>query len=133
MKTETILGIDYGEKRIGLALASMVAKIASPLATIANSPDVLSDISEITERENVQTIVVGLPRDMQGQDTAQTKITREFISRLASAGYNVIAQDEAATSVKARDELNKRGKPYGKEDVDKLAATYILNDYLESV
>ncbi len=76
-------------------------------------------------------IVIGLPRNMDGQDTSQTTAVRAFSNRLKDElGIPITWQDEAATSAKAIDELNARGKPFVKEDIDALAATYILEDYL---
>jgi len=77
--------------------------------------------------------VVGLPRGMQGQHTAQTAEAEAFAKSLrAQSGLPVHMQDEAVTSKQAEDELKGRGKPYGKGDIDALAATYILQDWLAS-
>jgi len=127
----TILALDVGAARIGLALASRAARLASPYKTIANSPNSVEQLRVICEQEKVREIVIGLPRGMNGQDTAQTTAVQEYGARLAEAVPAPIAwRDEALTSVKAQEELDRRGKPYRREDIDSLAATYILEDYL---
>jgi putative Holliday junction resolvase len=81
---------------------------------------------------DVQGLVVGLPRNMSGEPTAQTESVRQFVARrLNGFGLPVHFQDESLTSVKAEDELKRRKKPYQKGDIDALAATYILDDYME--
>lgn len=127
----TILALDVGAARIGLALASRAARLASPYKTIANTPDSVEQLRAICEREDVKEIVVGLPRGMSGQETAQTTAVREYGQRVASAlPLPLHWQDETLTSIKAEEELTRRGKPYQKADIDALAATYILEDYL---
>jgi putative Holliday junction resolvase len=77
-------------------------------------------------------LVVGLPRNMSGEPTKQTELVRQFVvRRLAGFELPMHFQDESLTSVKAEQELQQRKKPYVKGDVDALAATYILDDYME--
>ncbi len=126
-----ILALDVGEKRIGVALASKIARLAAPLLTIDNSDSVLEDIARLIAKENVSQVVVGLPRSLNSQDTAQTIYVRNFVEKLEKAlEVKVILQDEALTSHKAESELRARGSNYSKGDIDALAATYILEDYL---
>ena len=134
MATEegTILALDVGAARIGLALASCVARLAAPYKTIANTSDSIEQLLAICEQEYVQELVIGLPRGMSGQDTAQTTAVRAYGAQVAEAvPVPITWQDETLTSVKAQAELERRGKPYRKEDIDSLAATYILEDYLK--
>lgn len=127
----TILALDVGAARIGLALAGRTARLAAPYKTIPNTPDSIAQLRAICEQEDVKEIVVGLPRGMSGQETAQTVAIQEYGQQLAAALQMPINwQDEALTSVKAEEELMRRGKPYQKSDIDALAATYILEDYL---
>lgn len=128
------LGLDVGEKRIGVAVASGFARLARPLAALKRSDSTLDDIAKLAEQEDIGTVVIGLPRGMESQETEQTRITEEFISQLRQRlSIVIVTQDEALTSRLAETELNKRGKPYEKGDVDSLAATYILEDYLRSL
>lgn len=127
----TILALDVGAARIGLALASRVARLASPYRTIAMSPSAIAELHTISVQERVTQLVIGLPRGMQGQDTPQTIAVQEFAKQVtATLQLPVAWQDEAVTSVRAEAELKARGKPYEKGDIDALAATYILEDYL---
>jgi putative Holliday junction resolvase len=129
----TILALDVGGARIGVAKADAELKFPSPLTTVANDAVVWDVLQALAAKYNAQTIVVGLPRGLQGQETAQTSICREFAQNLSERlKIAVELQDEAATSVKAEAELRSRGKPYEKADIDALAATYILEDYLQT-
>lgn len=126
-----ILGLDIGEVRIGVALANGVARIASPLTCLNNSQSVNEEIKQLVTKHNARAIVAGLPRNLQGQETSQTRYTSQFIELLRqSVGVPIFTQDEALTSRKAEEELEARKKPYAKGDVDALAASYILADFL---
>ncbi len=127
-----ILALDVGGTRIGLAVASTIARIAHPFLTILNSDTVIDDLRDVIKREAIDILVVGLPRNLEGQETAQTAVARAFAEQLAVLGLPLHLQDEAATSVKAKAELESRGKPYLKGDIDALAATYILDDFLQT-
>jgi putative Holliday junction resolvase len=124
-----ILALDVGSKRIGLALASGVARIAQPLTTLDATGDVDGQLLAIIQREAVDVLVVGLPRGLDGQETAQTASVRGFATALQAFNLPIHFQDEALTSHQAKTELAARGKDYAKGDVDALAATYILEDY----
>lgn len=127
----TVLAFDVGEKRIGVARANTLARLASPLATVQHTDTVMDDIAKLVAAEGATDIVVGLPRGLDGQETAQTAYVRAFGGELAERlRLPLHWQDEALTSRKAEAELEKRGKPYQKGDIDALSATYILEDFL---
>lgn len=128
-----VLAVDYGSARVGLSLASMVARLPAPYATLSNNDQLLERLKEIIAKESVSTVVLGLPRNLEGRSTAQTGTTLAFARRLEQLGVKVYLQDEALTSQKAEAELQARGVPYRREDIDALAATYILEDYLTAV
>jgi putative Holliday junction resolvase len=128
---DNFLALDVGDRRIGIAVASAVAKIATPLLTVENTETVLEELADNCKAQAVGTVVVGLPRSMSGADTAQTARSREFADQLAKGlQARVVLQDEALTSVQAERELSRRGKPYSKGDIDALAACLILDDYI---
>jgi putative Holliday junction resolvase len=127
---QSIIALDYGSRRVGVAIASSAARLASPLTTLDNSSNLIADIEKIIETENIGTVVVGYPRDMSGRATAQTKIVEEFIEKLQDLKLEVRVQDESLTSVHAEAELGHKKGGYSKAEVDALAATYILEDYL---
>lgn len=129
----TVIAIDYGNKRIGLAIASLAARLARPYKTLPNDQDFLPSLKEIIDSENATTLVVGYPRDINGNTTEQTRLVDDFLLTLTGLGIEIITQDEALTSKQAEAELEAKKTSYTKEDVDSLAATIILDDYLNTL
>jgi putative holliday junction resolvase len=126
-----MLSLDVGERRIGVALASMQARIASPLATLVRTDSIIHDMQLLIDQHDSCLLVVGLPRGLDGQHTAQTVSVEEFKAMLEQTlSVPIYWQDEALTSKQAESELEARGKPYKKEDIDSLSATYILEDFI---
>lgn len=129
-----ILALDVGEKRVGVAIASSIAKIAQPFKTLENTEHIWDDLKNLIHSENISVIVVGLPRNLESQDTQQTVYARSFAKKLQDVtNIKPVMQDEALTSRQAEAELRARGKNYVKGDIDALAATYILSDYLVTI
>jgi putative Holliday junction resolvase len=134
-QASNILSLDVGTVRIGVAIARLDIKLAGPLTAITNSPEVITDITKLAAEHNANTLVVGLPRGLDGQSTSQTRYVHDFVDKLKTTGLKIVFQDEALTSLKAEDELKSRDggrRRYNKGDIDALAATYILEDYLSS-
>lgn len=128
----TLIALDVGAARIGVASANNIARIASPLVTVRHDANVMNELRSILDAESASALVIGLPRGLNGQETAQTQVVRDFVAGLQKhIDLPLFFQDEALTSRKAEDELQSRGKPYEKGDIDALAATYILEDYLQ--
>lgn len=128
-----IVALDVGSKRIGVASANVVARLASPLQTLEVTERIKDDIVKVLSEQTASALVVGLPRGMQGQDTAQTEVVRQFIAELKpSISVPVYWQDEALTSHLSKLELNTKKAQHSKGEVDALAATYILEDYLQN-
>lgn len=121
-----------GGKRIGVAAATLEAGLARPLTTLQNDDNIFAEIERVINQENAGTLIVGLPRGLEGQATEQTKAAEGFAEELRRhfSGLTINLQDEAVTSKQAEAELEGRGKPYRREDIDSLAATYILDDWL---
>lgn len=127
----TILALDVGEKRIGVAIATLQARIAGPLKTLINTETTHQDIQALIDEHAAGILVIGLPRGLDGQHTRQTMVVEEFKATLERiVTIPVYWQDEALTSRQAESELESRGKPYKKEDIDSLSATYILEDFV---
>ncbi len=127
----SVLALDVGSKRIGIAIASLVSRLPSPLKTLENNEDFLPALQSIITAENIETLVVGLPRGLDGQNTEQTAYIQSFVEDLKQQiTLPVHLQDEALTSKKAEVELDARGKSYQRGDIDALAANYILEDFL---
>lgn len=121
-----VLGIDYGSKRIGLAIADKQLKVVKPLAIIANDSNTLLNLGKYCEANSVEQVVVGLPRNMQGEETAQSQEARNFAGRISeSLGLPVDLQDESLTTIEA---INNAGKKT--IHPDSFAAAVILRDYL---
>jgi putative Holliday junction resolvase len=133
MTALTLLGLDVGSVRVGVATARLDVRIPQPLTTLQYRPEVFAEIAAMAGEYDAAAIVVGWPRGMQGQETAQTAFVDSFVADLRNqTSLPIHLQDEALTSQKAEAELNARKKPFQKADVDALAATYILEDYLQS-
>ena len=129
--TKNILALDVGGSRIGVAIAHPVARLPRPLTTIAHDGSIWSNLTRLIEDEEVGQIVVGLPRNLSGNATAQTREIEKFVDELKrNTDLPVEFQDEALTSKQAEQELSSRGHTYAKGDIDALAATYILEDFL---
>lgn len=133
LAANNILGIDYGRVRIGLAIARDGAP--ERLMTLHNDHELMSKLAEIVEREQIRTIVVGLPRNTDGDDTAWTGEVRAFITKASTyfRELEVVAQDEFATSLDAHEELTKHKAPTNRRlgYVDQQAAVILLRDYLD--
>ncbi len=125
------MALDVGERRIGVGVASLQARLAQPLTTLDNGDGIVAELEKLIAEHEVSALVVGLPRGLSGQHTSQTAYAEAFAKKIGTRlGLPLYWQDEAVTSKKAEAELRARGKPYTKGDVDALAATYILEDFL---
>lgn len=127
----TILALDVGTKRIGVAASNLSVRLPQPLTTIQADNDPVQQLQDVISREGAVGLVIGLPRGLDGQETAQTQLVRAFAEGLKGhIDLPQYWQDEAVTSRQAEEELKSRGKPYQKGDIDALSATYILEDFL---
>lgn len=127
----SIISLDVGGQRIGVAAANAVARIARPLTTLTHDEQIMETLQRLCATEDAAAIVVGLPRNLSGEHTDQTRIVEDFVLDMKQLiNLPVYWQDEAVTSRKAEEELKARRKPYAKGDIDALAATYILEDFL---
>ena len=133
-----ILAIDFGEVRVGLALSDLTCTISKPYKTLNyDSMDhLLSQLLDIINDKQVNKVVVGIPYNMKGEDTKQTEKVRDFVSKLeCKLGYDVILIDERLTSSEAEKFMHQMDIKvgYNKDKVDKIAASIILNEYLETI
>ena len=135
-----ILGIDYGEARVGIAITDALNITAQGLETIQrNNSDkvVLRRLDEIFEEYEVDTIVVGMPLNMNGTISERAKITEQFIHKL-KCKYNkmkIDTVDERLTTVEAHKTMNflDVNKNKKKNIVDTISAVYILETYLNKL
>lgn len=131
MSSRTIVCLDVGEKRIGVAVADLGVRIAVPFTTVEVDGLEIQNIGEIIIKERADTIVLGYPRNQKGEVTAQTKYVENFAERLKDFDKEIVFQDESLTSVLAEQRLIAYKRPYSKGDIDSQAAAIILQDYLE--
>ena len=135
-----ILGIDYGETRVGIAITDSLNITVQGLGTIQrNNSDkvILRKLDEILEEYEVDTIVVGMPLNMDGSISERAKITQEFVHKL-KCKYNKIkieTIDERLTTVSAHKMMNflNVNKHKKKNIVDTISAEYILETYLNKI
>jgi putative Holliday junction resolvase len=129
VETKQLLGLDVGLKRTGIARASHQARLAQPLVTVPTTA-VIKILKDLIEEYNAGIIVVGLPRNLNGNDTKQTTWVRDWVKHAKSKiELPFYWQDEVLTSriAEARKLSSKR-----LHDVDSLAAAIILQDFLET-
>ncbi len=150
MRATTVLGLDFGERRIGVALSDVGKTLAMGLTTIdtRRHPDVLAVLKGIITEECVEAIVVGYPLRTDGKIVAggKTEAVDAFIVKLEAAfALPVYREDESFTSQMAAESLKnrnggksgkgrKRGKhrhAEAKAEIDRVAACYILQDFLD--
>lgn len=135
-----ILGIDYGDSRVGVAITDPLLITAQGLETISyngNDKILLKRLEEIVKEYEVTTIVVGMPLNMNGTETERVEVTEKFIHKLKSrlGKIEIKTVDERLTTVEAHKTMNfldinkkkKRGL------VDTISAVYILETYMGSL
>ena len=132
------LGIDFGLKRVGLAVSDRTGTLVSPLKTIERTTrDALFDeLLEIIQNELIEIVVVGLPLSLDGEDTLTTRQARNFAASLGRrTEIPIHLMDERLSSAEAEEELNAaihlRGKKR-KMALDSQAAVIILRSWLEN-
>jgi len=137
------LGIDYGARRIGLALSDATATLASPWRLVQRPPSeaetlrvMIGEIRTLaTDDDGLEAVVVGWPRRLDGSPTDQTAIVQTFANALKTQiDIPVILQDERLSSVEAESRLATRETDWRKRKakLDAAAAAVILQDYLDS-
>jgi putative Holliday junction resolvase len=126
------LALDIGSQRIGVAIAYSNSRLPQPLTVLQHTETIFDQINQLIQLHKASGLIIGIPRGLDGQITNQTRSTEAFIKSLTKKiTIPVYKQDEAVTSKQAEAELIARGKPYSKADIDALAATYILDDFLQ--
>mgnify|MGYP002402352962 CR=1 FL=1 len=130
---QTLIGVDPGEKRTGLAIKPAGQRAAVPLQVIDPST-AAKTILKLAQEHDADTVIVGLPRDINGNDTAQTAKARAFAGDLADdTGLHIVMHDEFSTSQRARDRLQATTREQEKRQLDAVAAAILLEDYIESM
>lgn len=132
-----IIGLDYGEARIGVAVSDLLGTIANPLDTISEKDreKQIEKVLEVIERERAEKIVVGLPKRMDGTLGHRAEYTKAFAEELAKlSSLPLVMWDERLSSSEAHRMLEAGGVSGKKRKtkVDKIAAVLILQTYLDS-
>lgn len=128
------LGIDLGERRIGLALSDTEGQLAGPMKVISRSGEEMDEILKIIVSEGAEIVVVGLPLNMDGSLGEQGSKAERFAQELKErAGIPVELWDERLSTFEAERRLREAGKKGAKlkEALDKSAAAVILQDFLD--
>ena len=132
-----ILAIDFGERRIGLALSDPLGITAQGLPTIDTKKikDLFGFIGNLVTERGVDKLVVGMPRNMNGSIGPQGERVKRFMQKLArKTEVDVVAWDERLTSVQSLRSMREMGtKQRNKEVTDRISATLILQSYLDSL
>ncbi len=127
-----VLGLDYGSKRIGVALGDTETRIASPWCVIEvkNWNAARLAITELVVREKIKHIVVGIPRPLQQRDVENIQVqeVKRFIEELRIQGLSIEEEDEVLSSRLAASQMIQRGQKGKRDD---LAACVILQSWLD--
>ena len=131
------IGIDYGKKRIGIAISDSLQIIESALTTI-DTPNIFTFLKDLLEKEEIDCFVVGEPKNLDGTPTDSTVITKEFVAKLSKKYPHISIKriDERFTSKIAKQSILDAGikkmKRRDKALVDKVSAAIILQSYLDA-
>ena len=131
------MGIDYGERRIGISISDPLNIFAKPLKTIDRkiTPNFIEEIKSTIREYSINKIVIGLPLNMKGKDSKQTINVRKFIEYFKSQiQIPVYTCDERLSSKSAEDSLKflNKSPSKNKEKIDSIAATIILQEFIDS-
>ena len=129
------MGVDYGDKRIGVALTDALCIISSPYEVFQNLSleQSLQHLNDLIKQFNVDEVAMGLPLNMDGSEGERAKIHRNFGQKLSDlSGVKVVFVDERLTSAEAEEILiqSKVRREKRKELIDKISAQIILQTYL---
>ena len=130
------LGIDFGTRRIGLALSDPTGTLASPLPFLENTGarEVVSRLKELVENKGIETVVVGLPRNMDGTYGPSADKVRSFVAQIQPhISAKILTQDERLTTSQASRDLAQIGLSQKdlRQKIDSASATLILQQFLD--
>ena len=129
-----IVGVDYGTKRVGLALADPLRMFAQPIGAFSHE-ECIHRLKRISKTEGLETIVIGWPLTESGEEGQATERVQKFIDRLRNAlpDVQIVKRDERYTSEMAKDRLREGGISHTRDKkgrVDAGAAAILLEEYL---
>ena len=131
-----LLGIDYGGRRIGIAVSDPLNIIARGLTVLENSREVYAEIAALVRRHDIRKVIVGLPLTLRGERGGIASEAEEFIRKLSSEiPVEIIGVDERFTTREAEETLRELGVPRTKrrekKRLDEMASALILQRYLD--
>jgi putative Holliday junction resolvase len=128
--TKVMLAFDYGSRRIGVATLGGEYSSPTALKTLQNTDNLDNEIKEIIKSYKPKKIIVGLPRNLDGEETGQSKLCREFAGRLEKHKVPIVLYDETLSTERASSRLGPL-KPIARRNLlDSMAAQIILEDYI---
>lgn len=132
------LAIDFGLKRIGIAISDPFKIFATSLTTLQNNRDLINNLSDIIKEKNIELIVLGIPSDKENSKTSIVKDVKAFKEKLLNKfNLKIVEWDETYTSVIAEKRINesviKKKHRREKSLIDMNAAAVILQEYLDSL
>ncbi|MCA9346960.1 Holliday junction resolvase RuvX [Candidatus Saccharibacteria bacterium] len=122
------LGLDIGAARIGVARVNSIAKLPQALKILDNDENFLNNLVKLVEEFQIDLVVVGLPRNMNGEETEQSKVIVRFCDeKITPLGIKYIFQDETLSTNEAEARNSNKSR-----HVDDLAAVVILEDFIRT-
>ena len=131
-----ILGIDYGQVRVGIAISDLTNTIATGLDTLVINGDkskIVQKVQELIENNDISKIVIGYPKNMNGTLSKKTEEVDKVVDMFKPLNIEIVKWDERLTTVYAYSTMRELGIKQSQKNkyADKLAATKILQDYLD--
>jgi putative Holliday junction resolvase len=132
-----LLGLDVGEKRVGVALCDETQTLARPLLTLrrASKKEDFATLAALCHKHAIEKVIVGLPRTLRGEEGPQARRVRRYADELRSAlNLPIEFWDERYSSVEAQERLTASGrKARAKGEIDSAAAAIVLQEYLDAM
>lgn len=127
-----VLGLDVGKKRIGAAVASVIAKLPQPISVVGADGTEASVINDLIKKEDIRLIVVGIPRNLEGEETQQSAEIRSFAQKLTeNINIPIVFADESLSSKRAESLMKKNS--FKNVSSDSLAACFILEEFFATI
>jgi putative Holliday junction resolvase len=131
------MGLDVGERRVGVAVSDELGAIATPLATVQRGPRDVAEIDDLVREWSVSRLVVGLPTGLSGREGPQAALVRAFAAKLEDVlppAVELVYWDERLTTAIAERSLIEAGtrRQRRKERIDAVAAAVLLQSYLDA-
>ena len=137
-----VMAIDFGTKRLGIAVSDEMRMLASPRGVIMNGPEMIREIVELIRNQNVRIVLLGIPRTLRNTESDMTAQVLKFgekleatLARAPELGVTLVRRDERLTSIMANQNIAERGLPKAKREVkslrDEEAARIVLQEYLD--